>query len=226
MNFGSHPYELLDIRSEGIFITPVMKGHRISPGHNPLGSPDTTLISKMTTHSSVITGSHSEGLPNDSFVNTKRGKDKGRTKHTLILEKPSLSEIIAKSQNLNLNSITALNQNNSNLSSAGPPAPSSDVNSDLQLHQPSLAPEGTDSTFTPPSVLDGNLKDLASVTKAINSLQNMIVENHIRLECKLDSRLTQINEQIVNLGMKPERQDLAFSRLRTKNRSKNRQGRN
>lgn len=40
------------------------------------------------------------------------------------------------------------------------------------------------------------------------------MDNHLRLERKLDSRLTQIDEKITNLNIKLERQDEAFFRLR------------
>lgn len=51
------------------------------------------------------------------------------------------------------------------------------------------------------------------VLKAINSLQNVMVDNHNRLEQKLDSKLSHIDNQMSNLNLKLQWQDETLTKL-------------
>lgn len=55
--------------------------------------------------------------------------------------------------------------------------------------------------------------DISMVVKAINSLQTTMIENHNRLELKLDTKLSHIDDQMSNLNTRLQRQEEAFSRL-------------
>lgn len=161
----------------------------------------------------------------DQFVNKKRGKARGRiSDSTTSSDKyASLSDTVAK---LRTNHHSGDSSDMKDLKNCGegvgdmPPSPSLvNTNSKSQQHLPSLSPthplsEEPESTLTPPKPFDGNLTDLASIAKAITSLQEMMVHNHLRLERKLDSSLNQIDEKMANLNAKLESQDEAFFRLR------------
>lgn len=54
--------------------------------------------------------------------------------------------------------------------------------------------------------------DISMVIKAINSLQNVMIDNHNRLEQKLDSKLSHIDNQMSNLNFKLQRQDEALAK--------------
>lgn len=197
---------------------PRAKEHLNSVNQISTSTLDAVPSSKMATRSAVKSSTSSGDVPTSQYVNVKRGKGKGKINDSLSSDKQiSLTDTIAKSRIDLPHSTSSADQHTDVM----PPTPDDDANTGHQLDRlpptdsklPPVDESNSVPTFTPPRISDGDLKDLASIARAINSLQDTMTENHLRLERKLDSRLTQIDEQITGINNKLERQDQAFSRL-------------